>query len=148
MVAPLPDLSLGSGLTIPSAELRWRFSRASGPGGQNVNSTDSRVMLLFPLANSEALPPVLQRRALRRLGHRLVDGALQITAQEHRSQWRNRQAAQERLVALLQEAIAPPAPVRRGTRPSRASIERRLAAKRRRAALKGQRRSRPGLPDD
>ncbi|MFN9871388.1 MAG: alternative ribosome rescue aminoacyl-tRNA hydrolase ArfB [Cyanobacteriota bacterium] len=148
MPAPLPDLPLGRGLTIPSAELAWRFSRASGPGGQNVNTTDSRVTLLFPLATTSALPPALRERALRRLGPRLVEGTLAITAQEHRSQWRNRQAAQERLVSLLQEAIAPPAPPRRRTRPTRGSVERRLAAKKLRSSVKGQRRGRPSLPDD
>ncbi|MCS5690876.1 aminoacyl-tRNA hydrolase [Cyanobium sp. FGCU-6] len=148
MAAPLPDLPLGRGLTIPSAELVWRFSRASGPGGQNVNTTDSRVTLLFPLATTTSLPPALRERALRRLGSRLVAGTLAITAQEHRSQWRNRQAAQERLVALLQEAITPPAPPRRRTRPTRGSVERRLAAKKLRSAVKGQRRGRPSLPND
>ncbi|MCS5700882.1 aminoacyl-tRNA hydrolase [Cyanobium sp. FGCU-52] len=148
MVAPQPDLPLGRGLTIPSAELTWRFSRASGPGGQNVNTTDSRVTLLFPLASTSALPPALRERALRRLGSRLVEGTLAITAQEHRSQWRNRQAAQERLVSLLEEAIRPPAPPRRRTRPTRGSVERRLAAKKQRSAVKGQRRARPSLPDD
>ena len=149
MVAPQPDLPLGRGLTIPSAELAWRFSRASGPGGQNVNTTDSRVTLLFPLATTSALPPVLRERALRRLAGRLVEGGtLAITAQEHRSQWRNRQAAQERLVSLLEEAIRPPAPPRRRTRPTKGSVERRLAAKKLRSSVKGQRRGRPSLPDD
>ena len=95
------------------AELGWRFSRSSGPGGQNVNSTDTRVELLFNLASSAALPAVLKARALNRLASRLVDGALVIVASEHRSQWQNRVAAQRRLVTLLQEAIAPPAPPRR-----------------------------------
>jgi len=149
MVAPQPDLPLGRGLTIPSAELAWRFSRASGPGGQNVNTTDSRVTLLFPLATTSALPPVLRERALRRLAGRLVEGGtLAITAQEHRSQWRNRQAAQERLVSLLEEAIRPPAPPRRRTRPTKGSVERRLATKKLRSSVKGQRRARPSLPDD
>ena len=149
MVSPQPDLPLGRGLTIPSAELAWRFSRASGPGGQNVNTTDSRVTLLFPLATTSALPPALRERALRRLAGRLVEGGtLAITAQEHRSQWRNRQAAQERLVSLLEEAIRPPAPPRRRTRPTKGSVERRLATKKLRSSVKGQRRARPSLPDD
>lgn len=135
-------------LALPASELRWRFSRASGPGGQNVNRTDSRVELLFPLATSAALPPALRQRALRRLATRLVDGQLVVVAQEHRSQWRNRQAALERLAGLLREAITPPPPPRRPTRPSRGSVERRLAAKRQRSAIKGQRRTRPQLPED
>ncbi|MFZ9753578.1 MAG: alternative ribosome rescue aminoacyl-tRNA hydrolase ArfB [Cyanobium sp.] len=137
---PEPAFWLIPGLAIPAAELRWRFSRSSGPGGQNVNRTDSRVELLFPLASSSALPEPLRQRALRRLGDRLVDGQLVVVAQEHRSQWRNRQAALERLATLLREGIAPPPPPRRPTRPSRGSVERRLAAKKRRSAIKGQRR--------
>ena len=130
------------------AELGWRFSRSSGPGGQNVNSTDTRVELLFNLATSAALPAVLKARALNRLAPRLVDGALVIVASEHRSQWQNRVAAQRRLVALLQEAIAPPAPPRRRTKPTRGSVERRLAAKKQRSAIKGKRQGQPRSPED
>ena len=140
---PLPG---GGGLCIPASELRWRFSRSSGPGGQNVNTTDSRVELVFDLAASEALPPALKARALRRLEAQLLAGSLVIAASEHRSQWQNRVAAQRRLVALLQEALKPPPPPRRPTKPTRGSRERRLAAKRERSALKGQRRAQP--PED
>jgi len=133
---------------IPAAELRWRFSRSSGPGGQNVNTTDSRVELMFDLAATTALPPLLQARALRRLEGRLVEGCVVIAASEHRSQWQNRVAAQRRLVELLQEAIKPPPPPRRATKPTRGSKERRLAAKKLRGAIKGQRGSRPLLPED
>lgn len=135
-----PTLALGSGLALVRSELRWRFSRASGPGGQNVNKTDARVELLFPLASTAALPPVLRARALGRLASRLVEGQLVVVAEEHRSQWRNRQAALERLRELLRQAIAPPPPPRRATRPSRGSVERRLVAKRQRAVRKAQRR--------
>lgn len=145
--APQAALWLGPGLPLSAAELRWRFSRSSGPGGQNVNRTDSRVELLFPLATTASLPLALRQRALRRLVTRLQDGQLVVVAQEHRSQWRNRQAAIERLAALLREAIAPPPPPRRPTRPSRGSVQRRLEAKRQRAAIKG-RRARPQLPED
>jgi ribosome-associated protein len=141
------DLPIGQGASIPARELRWRFSRSGGPGGQNVNTTDSRVELSVDLARSEALPPVLKARALERLRGRLVGGVLQITASEHRSQWRNRLAAQRRLEAVLRQALRPPPPPRRPTRPSRAAVERRLAAKQRRAALKGSRR-RQRLPED
>lgn len=130
------------------AELGWRFSRSSGPGGQNVNSTDTRVELLFNLATSAALPAVLKARALNRLAPRLVDGALVIVASEHRSQWQNRVAAQRRLVTQLQEAIAPPAPPRRRTKPTRGSVERRLAAKKQRSAIKGKRQGQPRSPED
>ena len=142
------DLQLIPGVVIPAAELRWRFSRSSGPGGQNVNTTDSRVELLFDLAATPSLPPHLQTRALRRLEGRLVEGCVVIASSEHRSQWQNRVAAQRRLVELMQEAIKPPPPPRRATKPTRGSVQRRLAAKKQRGAVKQQRRGKPQLPDD
>ena len=144
---PTADLRLTPALVIGAAELGWRFSRSSGPGGQNVNTTDSRVELVFDLAASEALPPALQTRALQRLEGKLVEGCVVIAASEHRSQWQNRVAAQRRLVELLMEAIKPSPPPRRTTRPTRGSVQRRLAAKKQRGAIKGQRGSRP-LPED
>jgi ribosome-associated protein len=142
------DLQLSDGrggiLLIPAEELRWRFSRSGGPGGQAVNTTDSRVELVFQLAATQALPPLLQERALGRLEPRLVAGELVVVASEHRSQWRNRQAARRRLQALLEEALRPPPPPRRPTRPGRGAVERRLEAKRRRASIKSQRRERLG----
>ncbi len=128
-------------MVIPQEELSWRFSRSSGPGGQSVNTTDSRVELSYDLAASDALDPVLKDRALRALAGRLVDGVITLTASEHRSQLRNRQAAASRLAALLTEATAPPPAARRPTRPSRAARERRLAEKQRRSELKRLRRS-------
>jgi ribosome-associated protein len=145
---PTADLRLTPALVIPAAELRWRFSRSSGPGGQSVNTTDSRVELVFDLAASTALPPPLKARALRRLEGRLLEGCLVIAASEQRSQWLNRLAAQRRLQELLQAALRPPPPPRRPTRPTRGSVERRLAAKKQRSAIKGQRRGRIQPPDD
>jgi ribosome-associated protein len=129
------------GRTIPASELSWRFSRSSGPGGQSVNTSDSRVELSYDLAASSALGPVLRERALRALAGRLVDGVLTISASEFRSQLRNREAAQQRLIALLTAATAPPPATRRPTRPTRGSQERRLAAKQRRAQIKRLRRN-------
>jgi len=125
---------------IPAAELSWRFSRSSGPGGQSVNTADSRVELSYDVAGSRALPPALRERALGRLAGRLVDGVLTVAAQEHRSQLANRRAAQARLAAVLDEALAPPPRTRRPTRPSQAAVERRLHAKQQRAATKRLRR--------
>lgn len=142
------DLQLIPGVVIPAAELRWRFSRSSGPGGQNVNTTDSRVELRFDLAATPSLPPHLQARALRRLEGRLLEGCVVIAASEYRSQWQNRVASQRRLVELLQEAIKPPPPPRRATKPTRGSVQRRLVAKKQRSAVKQQRSGRPQLPDD
>ncbi len=127
-------------LTIPAGELAWRFSRSSGPGGQGVNTTDSRVELSWDLAASPVLPPLLRARALERLGGRLVDGVLTITASEHRSQLRNREAAEARLVAVVQQAIAPPPRTRRPTRPTKGATERRIAEKKRRGQVKRNRR--------
>jgi ribosome-associated protein len=129
------------GAVIPPEELSWRFSRSSGPGGQSVNTTDSRVELSYDLAGSDALGPALKERALRALADRLVDGTITVAASEHRSQLRNRQAAVSRLTALLTAATAPPPAARRPTKPSRAARERRLAEKQRRSELKRLRRS-------
>jgi ribosome-associated protein len=131
-----------SGLWIPERELRWRFSRSSGPGGQAVNTGDTRVQLSFDVARSPSLGEALRARAVRRLGARLVDGVLTVTASEHRSQWRNRVVAEQRLAAVMREATGPPAKTRRPTRPTRASQRRRLDAKRRRAETKRLRRDR------
>lgn len=128
------------GITIPPDELTWRFSRSQGPGGQSVNTTDSQAELSFDLAGSIALPPVLKQRALAALSDRLSDGVITVAASEHRSQLRNREAAATRLSALLAAATAAPRPARRPTRPTRASVERRLADKQRRAAVKRLRR--------
>ncbi len=121
---------------IPDSELQWRFSRSSGPGGQGVNTTDSRVELTYDLTSSQVFPDWLRERALRRLGSRVVDGAVTITSSEQRSQLQNREAARARLKALLEDAIAPPAPPRRPTRPSRGAVERRISAKKQRAETK------------
>jgi ribosome-associated protein len=137
------DVRVSDRLTIPAAELSWRFSRSSGPGGQSVNTTDSRVELSWDLTGSELLPPALKERAVERLGHRLVDGVLTVTASEHRSQLRNREAAAARLAGVVAGAIAPPPRVRRATRPSRGAVERRLAEKKRRGATKRNRREFP-----
>jgi ribosome-associated protein len=128
----------------PENELSWRFSRSSGPGGQGVNTTDSRVELSFDVARSPTLPTHLRARALARLHRRLVDGVLTVVATEHRSQLRNREAARERLNALLAVALAPDPAPRRPTRPTAGSRLRRLDAKTRRGAIKRLR----GRPDE
>lgn len=129
-----------AGVTVPEHELAWRFSRSSGPGGQSVNTADSRVELRFDVAGSPSVPEHLRARALSRLSGRLVDGALVVVASEYRSQLRNREAARARLGELLERAFAPPPPRRRPTRPTRGSKERRLAGKKRRSDVKAMRR--------
>ncbi|SDR13697.1 alternative ribosome rescue aminoacyl-tRNA hydrolase ArfB [Thermostaphylospora chromogena] len=137
----LGPLAVTGSIVIPEDELRWRFSRSSGPGGQGVNTTDSRAELSFDLVATRALDPRLKERALRRLASRLSGGVLTVAASEHRSQLRNREAARDRLASALREAVAPPPRRRKPTAPSRASVERRLAAKRRRSDLKRLRRT-------
>ena len=129
-------MTVRPGIVIPEAELSWRFSRSSGPGGQGVNTADSRVELTWDLAQTTALGPTLKARALERLAGRLVDGRLTIAASEHRAQLRNREAARARLIALLNDAIEPPPGPRRPTKPSRGATERRIAEKKRRARVK------------
>jgi ribosome-associated protein len=143
MPGPLP---VRGSVIIPEAELRWRFSRSSGPGGQSVNTTDSRVELSWDVGSSTALSEALRERALERLAGTLVDGVITIVASEHRSQWLNRRAAEQRLVEAVSAALARPPRPRRPTRPSRGAVERRLAEKKRRSQIKQQRRGRPG-PD-
>lgn len=127
----------GAGVVvIPAAELDERFSRASGPGGQHVNTTDSRVQLRFDLERSASIPGPLRERALRRLAGRLVDGAIVVTASTRRSQWQNREDARARLAAILEAAFAPGPRTRRATRPSRAARERRIDAKKQRGMTK------------
>ncbi|MER6469998.1 alternative ribosome rescue aminoacyl-tRNA hydrolase ArfB [Streptomyces collinus] len=130
-----PYLIRGS-VSLPEAELAWRFSRSSGPGGQHVNTSDSQVELRFDLAGTEALPAVWKERALQRLAGRLVDGVVVVRSSEHRSQWRNRETAAVRLAALLAEATAPPPKPRRPTRIPRGINERRLRQKKERSQTK------------
>ena len=136
-------LRITPSVLIPAHELTWRFSRSSGPGGQGVNTTDSRVELTFDVAASQALPPELKSRALSRLASRLTNGRLTIAAAEFRSQLRNRQAARDRLAATLAEAVAAPPRARRATKPSKGAVARRLADKTRRSDIKRLRRMPP-----
>ncbi|SIT67471.1 alternative ribosome rescue aminoacyl-tRNA hydrolase ArfB [Microbacterium sp. RU33B] len=137
MAAPhRPGLRVTARLTIPESELSWRFSRSSGPGGQGVNTADSRVELLWDVARSPALTPPQRARILERVEGRLVDGVLTIAASEHRAQLRNREAARARLATLIAEALRPPAAPRRPTAPTRGSKERRLKAKQQRTEVK------------
>ncbi|MEV0383912.1 alternative ribosome rescue aminoacyl-tRNA hydrolase ArfB [Nonomuraea sp. NPDC050643] len=130
-------LVVNDSVVIPEAELVWRFSRSSGPGGQGVNTTDSRVELTFSVAESIALPPALKARALERLG----SDTITIAASEYRSQLRNREAAMHRLAQRLREAIAAPPKRRRPTKPSRGAVERRIAGKKHRSDVKRLRRN-------
>ena len=141
------DLRVNDWLLIPAAELHERFSHSSGPGGQSVNTADSRVELSFDVEHSPTLPEWARARAVERLAGRLAGGVLTVAASGQRSQLANRQAARARLAALLRDAIAPPQRPRIATRPGRAANERRLEAKRNRAETKRARRYRGPDPE-
>lgn len=133
------DLKVSPALMIPASELRWRFSRSSGPGGQHVNTSDSRVELSWDVGNSVALSDDKRQLLVTRLGRRLIAGVITVTASEQRSQLRNREIALAKLSDLVAEGLAPGAALRRATKPTRGSNRRRLAAKEQRAATKRQR---------
>ena len=119
------------GLTIPESDLEERFSKSSGPGGQSVNTTDSRVEVSLDLASSAALSETQRERAISRFGRTLT-----VTASEHRSQHRNRVAARKRMAERLREALAPPPVSRVPTKPTKGSQRRRVESKKRRSQLK------------
>lgn len=126
-------------LTIPASELGWRFSRSSGPGGQHVNTSDSRVELTWNVVESAALSDDQRMLLITRLERRLVVGAITVTASEQRSQLRNREIALAKLADLVRAGLAPDAARRRATEPTRGSDRRRLAAKEQRSETKRQR---------
>jgi ribosome-associated protein len=133
------DLEVAPDLTIPASELQWKFSRSSGPGGQHVNTSDSRVQLTWNVAESAALSDGQRARILQKLGRRAASGAITVTVSQQRSQLRNREIALDTLAEFVRTAIAPPAALRRPTRPTRGSQRRHLAAKQQRSATKRQR---------
>ena len=130
-------------INIDEREIEEQFVRASGPGGQNVNKLSTAVQLRFDVRHSPSLAPDVRERLERLAGSRLTrDGVLVIIAQRHRTQARNRQDALDRLIDLIRRAAIPPIK-RRPTRPTRASRERRIEGKKRRAGIKRLRRARP-----
>lgn len=137
LISPGPGAPRG--LRVPASELTEQFSRSSGPGGQGVNTTDSRVQLSLDLATTAAFDDAQRARVLRNLEPRLDGTVITIAASEERSQRRNRVAARQRLAELLRDAVAPAVP-RRPTRPTRGSQRRRLDAKTRRGIIKANRR--------
>ncbi|GAA0195624.1 alternative ribosome rescue aminoacyl-tRNA hydrolase ArfB [Glutamicibacter creatinolyticus] len=138
------DLRVSRTLSIPAVELEWRFSRASGPGGQHVNTSSTRVELSWNIAASHTLSPGQRERLLERLSSRLTDGNITVSAAEQRSQLLNRRSAQEKLGQIIAAALAPDPPKRRATKPTKGSQRRRLETKAQRSQTKAQRR-RPTL---
>jgi ribosome-associated protein len=137
------DLEVEPRFVVPGSELRERFSRSSGPGGQGVNTTDSRVELSWDIAESPSIPEWLRDRLLARLASRLAAGVLTVAVSTQRAQLANRAEARDRMASLLRSAAAPPPPRRRPTKPSRGAKERRLSEKKRRSQTKQGRRVRP-----
>ena len=142
MSGPTDDLVV-RGIVVPGDELQWRFDTSGGPGGQHANRSRTRVTVSWDITTSPSLEQPAKDLLLSRLGHRASGGVVEASAGDSRSQWRNRTAARERLVEVLDEALAPRAPARRPTKPSRAAARRRLESKRRRSMLKRLRRKPP-----
>ncbi|MCX7312214.1 MAG: alternative ribosome rescue aminoacyl-tRNA hydrolase ArfB [Alphaproteobacteria bacterium] len=132
-------------ISIDESEIEESFVRSSGPGGQNVNKLSTAVQLRFNVRRSLSLPNDVALRLMRLGGRRITkDGVLVLIAQSHRTQERNRADAQQRLVALIQEAAVKPTP-RRATKPTKASKQRRIEGKKRRSGVKDMRRSKPSF---
>lgn len=134
------DVKVTDSLLIPSGELSWRFSRSAGPGGQHVNTSDSRVELSWDVGTSAVVSDEQRVRLLTRLAHRLVGGTITIASSEQRSQLRNREIAGEKLGSLVAQVLAADAPARRASKPTRGSKRRHQAAKQQRSQTKSLRR--------
>ena len=141
------DLRVNDNFIIPSKELKWRFSRSSGPGGQGVNTTDSRVELTLDIKRSSIFGPFLKKKLLDELKERCVNGCINIVVSEERSQYQNRQLALTRLGNILRDGLKPSPRSRKGTKPTRSSKKRRIAAKKRRGELKKKRQIKPSTED-
>ena len=144
---PIGDLHVSAAVVIPAAELQWRFSRSSGPGGQNVNKVETAVELGFDLEGTGAFGPFQKQRLLERLGSRCVAGCLRVAVSEHRSQYQNRQLALQRLGDLLREGLKPPPKLRKPTKPTRGAVKRRVDAKKQKSQVKQARQRRASMDE-
>ena len=130
------DLIITPRLVIPSSELKWRFSRSSGPGGQNVNKTNSRVEIIFNIEESKALNDYQKLVITKKLKTKLVNNSIRFTVQDQRNQLLNRQLAIVRIVSLIRNSLKNPSKIRKATKPTKASQKRRLDSKKKRGELK------------
>ncbi len=135
------NLRINTKLEIPDNEIKWRFSRSSGAGGQNVNKTDSRAEIVFNVTESKTLTPYQKYRISIRDEVKLSNGCICIAVQEKRTQYQNRQLALTRLTSTLRELLKPPPKKRRETIPTRSSQRRRIESKKKRGELKKNRQS-------
>ena len=130
------DLKITKTLVIPSNEIKWRFSRSSGPGGQNVNKIESRVEIIFNLEDSKVLNDYQKEILKRNLKNKLVDNSLRLAVQEHRNQLLNRQLALMKFSSMLKNALNKPFKLRKSTQPTKASQKKRVEVKKKRGELK------------
>ena len=130
------DLQITKTLVIPSNEIKWRFSRSSGPGGQNVNKIESRVEIIFDLRDSKVLSDNQKETLKRNLKNKLVNNSLRLAVQEHRNQLLNRQLALMKLSSIIKNALNKPLKFRKSTQPTKASQKKRVEVKKKRGELK------------
>ena len=130
------DLKITKTLVIPSNEIKWRFSRSSGPGGQNVNKIESRVEIIFNLEDSKVLNDYQKEILKRNLKNKLVNNSLRLAVQEHRNQLLNRQLALMKFSSIIKNALNKSFKLRKSTQPTKASQKKRVAAKKKRGELK------------
>ena len=135
------NLRINTKLEIPGNEIKWRFSRSSGAGGQNVNKTDSRAEIVFNVSESKTLTPYQKYRISIQDEVKLSNGCICIAVQDKRTQYQNRQLALTRLTSTLRELLKPPPKTRRETIPTRSSQRRRIESKKKRGELKRNRQS-------
>ena len=135
------DLIITTRLVIPSRELKWRFSKSSGPGGQKVNKTDSRVEIIFNIEKSKVLNDYQKRVIMKNLKNKLVKNSLCVAVQDKRNQLLNRQIAIFRISSLIRNSLKNPSKRRKATKPSKASQNKRVDSKKKRGELKKNRRN-------
>ena len=135
------NLRINTKLEIPGNEIKWRFSRSSGAGGQNVNKADSRAEIVFNVSESKTLTPYQKHRILIQDEVKLINGSIHIAVQDKRSQYQNRQLALIRLASTLRKLLKPPPKKRKKTIPTRASEKKRVESKKKRGEIKRNRQS-------